>query len=80
MSVDEICPLLTNPENAKVDADCPQVAAVGVSCSQHCIDGYTWTDGDKIRTCGPDLTWTGRPIVCTGMSLLNILYLNDPCI
>ena len=64
---DDTCPLLINPENALVDLDCPQVAAVGVSCSQHCVDGFTWTDGDRLRTCGPDLKWTGLPIVCSGL-------------
>ena len=29
-----------------------------------CDTGYTLTDGDKERTCGPDNRWSGTPPVC----------------
>ena len=45
---------------------------VGTTCQFYCLQGTSISAGTSARTCMPDYTWSGLPIVCAITSRYNL--------
>ena len=69
------CNALTTPANGMIS--CPPgdngVLTVGETCTATCDTGYQVQDGDVVRTCDSEGSWSGSDVVCTiGMLILSL--------